>query len=397
MPSLEPILSTHLRRLSVELGARPLGSPANQAAADYIRDVFLDSGLLVEEQPYPCIAWEHTSTRLERGGERLEAEANAFSLPCDVTAPIVSAATLPDLETAPAEGKLLLLYGDLARVPISAKSWFLIGDRDRHIIELLERLRPAALLAPPTATDYYGHLTEDAELDLAAATVSPAAALRLLSEPESRARLVIEARRVPAVARNIVARRPGSGPGKIVLMAHFDTKINTPGALDNAGGIAILLALAETLRAACSLEFVAFNGEEYLPMGDDEYLRRGEADFPAILAAINFDGAGAALGANSVTTTSGSEAFAAALRSAAGGYSGVVWVEPWPESNHSTFAFRGAPAAAFSSVGRRDLAHSREDTVEQVSPARLEEAARLAAEMVAALEGKPIGWGRAGE
>ena len=30
-------------------------------------------------------------------------------------------------------------------------------------------------------------------------------------------------------------------------MAHFDTRINTPGTLDNAGSVAALLALAESL------------------------------------------------------------------------------------------------------------------------------------------------------
>ena len=84
-------------------------------------------------------------------------------------------------------------------------------------------------------------------------------------------------------------------------MAHFDTKIATPGALDNAAGVSALLGLAETLgraELACGLEFVAFNGEEYLPIGDDEYLRRGESEFGQILAAINMDGIGAALGAD---------------------------------------------------------------------------------------------------
>ncbi len=64
------------------LGPRPIGSPSNQSAADYIRDTLLACNLEVEEQPYPCTAWEHHSTLLERDGKRLEATANCFSLPC---------------------------------------------------------------------------------------------------------------------------------------------------------------------------------------------------------------------------------------------------------------------------------------------------------------------------
>lgn len=40
------------------IGCRPIGSPANQAAADYIRNVFHSLGLAVEEQPYPCTGWD---------------------------------------------------------------------------------------------------------------------------------------------------------------------------------------------------------------------------------------------------------------------------------------------------------------------------------------------------
>jgi aminopeptidase YwaD len=392
--TLEEILMASITHLSAEIGARPIGSLANQSAADYIHDTFQSAGLDVEEQPYPCTAWEHISTLLEMEGEKLEVTANAFCLSCDISAPVVCAGSVPELETAAVTGKILLLHGDLARAPLSPKSWFLLDDRDRHVIDLLERLQPAAILAPPTATDYFGNVTEDAELNLAAATVSSAAALRLIGQQERPVHLRIDAQRLPAVARNIVGRRPGGGPGKIVLMAHLDTKINTPGATDNGGGVAILLALAERLRADCTLEFVAFNGEEYLPMGDDEYLRLGEGNFPNILAAVNFDGAGAALGSNSVTAMSGSPEFDACIRSAAREFPGVVWVEPWPESNHSTFAFRGVPAVAFSAVGTRCLAHSQADSVEQISPAKLAEVFGMAEVIVKGLAGKPAGWGR---
>ena len=107
----------HLQTL-VGLGPRPIASPANQAAADYIRAVFCAAGLEVEEQPYAATAWEHRSTRLEQNGDRLDCAANAFSLSCDVTAALVPAGSLAVLEAAPAKGKILLLYGDLTRAPL---------------------------------------------------------------------------------------------------------------------------------------------------------------------------------------------------------------------------------------------------------------------------------------
>ena len=52
---------------------------------------------------------------------------------------------------------------------------------------------------------------------------------------------------------------------------------------------------------------------------------------------------------------------------------GVVRVDPWPESNHSTFSMRGVPSLAFSAVGIRHLAHTPADSIEQVSPAKVSE------------------------
>ncbi|MBN2115069.1 MAG: M28 family peptidase, partial [Anaerolineales bacterium] len=310
--------------------------------------------------------------------------ANAFSLPCDVTASIVPAASLAELEAAPAKGKILLLYGDLTRAPLAAKSWFLRDERDTRFFELLEAKQPAAVLAPPTSAGYFNHLTEDWELDLPAATVPADVALYLLREPRLPVHLFIDALRLPAVARNIVARTPNMPERRLVLCAHFDTKINTPGGTDNAGGVAALLSLAESLPRDLpfGLEFIAFNGEEYLPIGDDEYIRRGEKYFGEILACINMDGAAAALGTNNVAAVSCPPELEARIQSVAAKFPGVVWVDPWPESNHSTFSFRGIPAIPIGSTGVRGLAHSVDDTLEQVSPARLEEVIALVKELV---------------
>ncbi len=386
----QPRVYEHLIALT-RLGPRPVGSPANQQAADAICQAFRATGLDVEEQPYACTAWEQDFILLEQDGERLDAAANAFSLPCDVTAPVTSAGTLAQLETVSARGKILLLYGDLARAPLAAKSWFLKDERDDHIIRLLEEMQPAALLAPPTATDYYGHLTEDWELNLPAATIPPAVARRLLQNPNAAAHLRIEARRIPATARNIVARTPGGGDKRLVICAHFDTKINTPGASDNGGGAAALLTLAERFanplagtkrQTRIGLEFVAFNSEEYLPIGDDEYVRRGESYFPSIHCAINMDGIGAMLASNTITTISMPDEMEMAARQAAAGFPGVTWVEPWPESNHSTFSFRGIPAVALGASGQCGLAHSTADTLDVMSMEKLDEVVALVERLV---------------
>lgn len=67
--------------------------------------------------------------------------------------------------------------------------------------------------------------------------------------------------------RNIVAEIPGRvEPEKIVLVgAHYDTEAQTPGADDNASGVAVVLALAEWFsvhRPDATVRFVLFVNEE---------------------------------------------------------------------------------------------------------------------------------------
>jgi Zn-dependent M28 family amino/carboxypeptidase len=67
--------------------------------------------------------------------------------------------------------------------------------------------------------------------------------------------------------RNVVAALPGADPTRprLLVGAHFDTVPNTPGADDNASGVAALLEVARLTvhrRIAPTVEFVGFNLEE---------------------------------------------------------------------------------------------------------------------------------------
>lgn len=396
MPNLEDILIRHVTRLAAEIGPRPSGSPANHAAGEYVASVFAAAGLAVERQEYACPGWEDLGTRLDVDGTELPAAANAFSPECDVTAPAVAACTVAELEAADLTGRIGILYGDLAREPLSCKSWFLKSERDDHIIHLLEDKRPAALITVQ-AVGELNRLIEDWELAIPSASVPARAGLALLQNPGRPVHLQIRSRIAPGRAANIVARRAGTGPARVVLCAHYDTKIDTPGACDNGSGVAILLALAHELARrplAHTLEFVAFDSEEYLPIGDDEYVRRAGETFGEIVACVNFDGAGLRLSASSIMIAANSAPFQAGVTELARRYPGVTWVDPWPQSNHSTFTWRGVPAVAFGSAGGNPAAHLRTDTVEWLSAEKMAEAARLAADIVEYLQDKSPQWTR---
>ena len=345
----------------------------------------------MEDQPYPCTAWEVRSASFEADGKSLPVEANVFSPGLQRSGELLPLGTIPELEAAEMEGKIVLFYGELASTQISPKSWFLRGPDDERIFDLLVQGKPAALVAPPCNSSDYEQVTEDWDLPIPAATLPREVVLDLLRNPPRSVHLKLDCGNSPSTARNIVARKPSPSPVKVVLCAHFDTFHNTPGALDNGASACALLALAEDLASVdlpFGLEFIAFNGEEALPMGDDEYLRRGEADLPNILLVINMDDMGAWAGSNSIAFYETSDALVESVKAIHKNYPGVVEVEPWPESNHSTFSMRGVPSLAFSAVGIRHLAHTPADSIEQVSPAKVSEVIAMIQEIIRGLAGK---------
>lgn len=71
---------------------------------------------------------------------------------------------------------------------------------------------------------------------------------------------------------NVVAQRPGTNPkaGKIIVAAHFDTIPGSPGADDNATGVATVLEVARLLAnrpTARTLQLVLFDQEERMALG----------------------------------------------------------------------------------------------------------------------------------
>ena len=93
---------------------------------------------------------------------------------------------------------------------------------------------------------------------------------------------------------NLVAERKG-GPEIVVVGAHYDSIPPTPGADDNASGVAILLELARRVRPGTrTIRFVAFTNEEprYFQtkeMGSVVYAQRCKAAAEPITAMLSLE------------------------------------------------------------------------------------------------------------
>ena len=397
---LETELQRHMNVLASEIGSRSIGSAGNLAAAGYIRREFEASGLTVAEQRFDCPDWRCDRTSLVVDGEPLAAYANTFSRPCAVTAPLQLVRTVTDLESADLGGKIAVLCGELTLNSLKPKAITLYSvERDERIIAALEAKRPAAVITVNLQPPNRERIIEDADFAVPSATVTAEVGLRLAYADGCMAQLVIESQREQGYSANVVGTLPGARPERIVLCAHYDTKIDTPGAMDNASGVAALLALTKVLPPLdlpLGLEFVAFSDEEYLIRSDAAYMRDLGDQLGSVLLALNLDCVGQTLGATTITLMSHADALKTRLE-AASARPGVVWVDPWIQSNQATFAWRGVPTVALTSyfAGISRLDHQPEDTVDWVSPAQLAEVVELVRALVESVQQETLAATRA--
>lgn len=398
---IEIEIDQHLRTLCQEIGCRPIGSPANRAAAAYIATVFRSAGLETEELTFQCPDWREEGTLLEVDGRPLAAYANAFSPSCSEAAPGIPLGTEAELLAAELSGKIGILYGDLARSPLTPRSCTLYpADRDWRIVDTLIEKRPAALVTINPKPGIRVRVIEDWDFPIPSVTLAAEAGRELLQgiSRGRQIRLQIASTSRPGRAAHLIGRKRGQGEQRIVLCAHFDTKIDTPGAVDNAGGTAALLALAGMLvseKLPVGLEFVAFNAEEYGGTQNDSdlYFQRHGDRLSSVLAAVNMDGIGYCVSSNNVAIFAASESLTGEVGRLLQGFPSIHWTPPWPQSNHSSFAFRGVPSVALSS-GAWEVAHRPEDSLEWVSPEKLSEAAIFAAGLARSLADRSLEWTR---
>lgn len=392
--------SEHVKHLSVNIGSRPIGSPANLAAADYISQVFEGSGLSLEWQEISCPDWvaEHTSLALNM--DMLEAFPNTFSPSCELSAATIPICTLAELEAASITGRILVFYGDMAQTELATKGGIYVSERDRRILELLEERGPAGIITVNPTIHARWRLIEDFDLDIPSVTVSAHSGLKLLKNPGAMVQMKIVARRSPSHTPNVIGRLPGELDERIVFCAHYDSKVDTPGAYDNAAGVGVLLTLAEILskkKHRHTLEWVAFTGEEGAGLGDMEYARRARSagnGFDQITAAINIDGVGPFTGTTTVASFTASQDLEILLDETMKSYPGVIKVDPWPASDHHIFYSNGTPSIALTSKGIRDVYHTSSDTFEWISGEKLAETIQFSLDLIEVLDSKDLSWSR---
>ena len=179
----------------------------------------------------------------------------------------------------------------------------------------------------------------------------------------------------------------------MVVCAHIDAKIDTPGAIDNGGGVAILL-LAELLAdydGELGVEIATFNGEDYYSSaGQMHYLQNNQETFDQIVLAINIDAAGYLEGKTAYSLYECPEKITAAAHQAFSGFGDIREGKQWYQSDHMIFVQVGKLAMAITSDKfewlSTTITHTEKDTPEIVDEERLVNAALGLRDLIEALD-----------
>lgn len=392
--------ATRLDELCLPYPDRAVGSPGGNAANDYVANELAAIGASVERIGFDCVVWEPVAATIDVPEAAPRISCGPYSPSIDVIAPLVAISSLEGLGATDLSGRIVLLHGDIASEQIGPKNYpFYRLDDHMRIIERLESSGAAAVIGitghNPTsagALDPFP-LFEDGDFTVPSAYASRSQGETLLAHAGRTAHLVIDSLVTPGRAEQLIGRLEGTGSGRVIVSAHIDSRRGTPGALDNATGVCVLLGAAELLAAdppACSVEFVPFNGEDnFAAYGEMVYLAAYGDGLSDVGLAINIDAAGLKGGPSAVSTYSCPEQKVALIGRLVEADPFVECGPVWPMSDHMVFAMRGVPAAAITSMDfatvNGSIAHAPHDLPGLADPEVVAQTARFVASLVRAL------------
>jgi aminopeptidase YwaD len=395
----------HVAALCAAEPDRRPGSEGNRAAVASTAGAFERAGWEVDTPEFACTDWETEGGSLTVGGTAIDLVPSPYGLGVSAAGPIRLLTERPDPGRSDLAGSIVVLHGAAASEPLTPKAFPFYGSEEHTaVIDALEAAAPAAVIAVTGkypalcgALDPFP-LIEDGDFAIPTANLRPGDAGPVLGGEGAPAEVEIRSRRWLTTARNTIATRGPRRP-RVTVIAHLDSKPGTPGAVDNAAGVAVLLMLAEILSPErrphldVGVELLAVNGEDHFAApGEVHWLAANEDHLDDIVLAVNIDGAGyrGAGTAYSAYNLDGDQT--ARLEQAAAGRKSLVPGPPFFQSDHAIFAMRGRPAAAFTTEAFDEmletLFHAPSDTPDRVDASLLLDIALAIADLIASLPGE---------
>ena len=379
---------TYLHHLCVDIPSRRTGSAGNREATDFFADTVGSFGFATETPAFECIDWIENGADLSVAGFAFDVRVSPYSLGrIEARAPLVVISTIEELEAQDFAGKIVLLRGEIAKEQLMPKEFpFYNPDEHRHIIHLLETKKPLAIVGA-TSRDpemvgsgvYPFPLFEDGDFEVPSVYMTDVEGERLAAFAGQEVSLEIRAQRIPATGCNVIARKGARQDRRVVVFAHIDARMGTPGAGDNASGTIVLLLLAELLAdytGEMGIELVAMNGEDYFSNpGEKQWLAQNAGRFDEIVLGINVDDVGYVKGRVGYSLYDCPAGIGDTIHDVFGSYPGIVQGDPWYQGDHGILLINQVPALALTSELVMELmngiTHTPKDKPEMVDPAKL--------------------------
>jgi aminopeptidase YwaD len=391
----------YVQHLCRDIPTRRVGSHGNRLATDFFAETIAAFGFQTACPAFDCMDWTSDGVRLRVNGTSFAASVSPYSLGCHVRAPLLTVATIDELEAVEARSSVLLARGELIKEPLMPKNFpFYNPDEHQRIIRALEAKQPLAIIAATSRNaELAGALypfpwIEDGDFDIPSVYMTDDEGARLAAYTGQTIALDIRAQRLPATGCNVIARKGTDAACRVVVCAHIDAKEGTPGALDNASGIVVLLLLAELLAdyyGNLGVELVALNGEDhYANPGEQQYLQINVGRFDEIVLGINIDGAGYRHGNTAYSLYECPPELAGMIRRVFSAQPTLLEGDPWYQGDHSLFLMHRRPALALTSERALELLttiiHTPHDRPELIDSTKLVASAYALRELVVQLD-----------
>ena len=265
----EPLSADALDRATARLtamGARLVGTPEEDAAADEVLALFQEAGLWeVAAEPFTLDAWQPGPAWISAGDTRWEVEALS---PSPATTDLEAVlAVAPGDELAGSLAVYSSNRGSRAEQFLSANA----ADAAAMIRVTEELDHDGGLLVE------VGHTFESVKLPAVAVDRDTGAALREHAG-EVLSLTIQSTTLLDHESVNIVGFVPGETPSTVYVTAHYDSWHPSESAMDNALGVAVRVGLAARLAAGPTprknVVFLATSGEEQGLQGGHRLDRR---------------------------------------------------------------------------------------------------------------------------
>lgn len=389
----------YIKILCRDINERCVGSAGNKKATAFFKNELSSLGWTTETQEFKAMDWCDGGATLKTRHTNFKVSVSPYSLGCYESGQLLRASSIPELEKGQFQDKLILLHGEIAREQLMPKNFIFYNPKEHQkIISLLEKSKPKAIICATGKNTalaggvYPFPLIEDGDFNIPSVYMTEDEGKRLLPFNGKQFILHSESKRIPSNGYNVIGKKGRDDSERIVVTAHIDAKKGTPGAIDNATGVAVLLVLAELLKDYSGvklIELAAFNGEDYYAVpGQMNYINENKDNFDSILLNINIDGSAYYKGKTAFSFFNLPSSIQEVAYETINKHSDIVEGVQWFQGNHSIFTQKGRPAIAVSSqwftenVANQEVTHTPKDNMDIVDCTKIIDIAEAINELI---------------